>query len=180
MFFASEEGPSPVLPDIGELIIGLIAFAILAFVLMKFVFPKLEATYQARVEAIEGGIKRAEAAQAEANELLAEYKTKLAEAHKEAAAIREDARVDGQRIIAELRTEAQAESARIVARGNEQLDAQRRQLVAELRNEIGTLAVDLAGRIVGESLADDARRAGTVDRFLADLDSADSSVAGGR
>ena len=57
-----------------------------------------------------------------------------------------------------------------MARGEEQLATQRQQLVNELRGQIGTLAVDLAGRVVGESLAEDARRRGTVDRFLAELD----------
>jgi hypothetical protein len=46
----------------------------------------------------------------------------------------------------------------------------RQQVVNELRGQIGALAVELAGRVVGESLAEDARRRGTVDRFLAELD----------
>jgi len=58
-----------------------------------------------------------------------------------------------------------------VARGEEQLATARQQVVNELRGQIGTLAVDLAGRVVGESLADDVRRRGTVDRFLDELDS---------
>ena len=45
----------------------------------------------------------------------------------------------------------------------------------DLRSEVGTLAVDLAGRIVGESLADEARSRGTVERFIAELDSAGST-----
>ena len=77
-------------------------------------------------------------------------------------------------------TEAREESARIVARGEEQLAGQRQQVVNELRGQIGALAVDLAGRVVGESLADDARRSGTVDRFLAELDDMAASGEGAR
>ena len=69
-----------------------------------------------------------------------------------------------------MRTTAQEESARIVQRGDEQLTVQRQQVVRELRGEIGSLAVQLAGRVVGESLADDPGRQRTVDRFLDDLD----------
>ena len=47
-----------------------------------------------------------------------------------------------------------------------------KSIVRDLRSEVGTLAVDLASRIVGESLADEARRRGTVERFIAELDSA--------
>lgn len=170
---------NPIIPIWQEIVVGSVAFALLCYVLMKYVFPRMEQTFQARVEAIEGGIKRAEEAQAEANALLAQYKTQLAEARTEAAEIRDEARAEGARIIEELRTEAQAEAARIVQRGTEQLQAERESLVAELRGDIGRLSVDLASRIVGESLADEARRASTVERFLADLDS-ENATAGKR
>ena len=165
-----ESGPNPVIPAVGELIIGLITFAIVVYVLMKYVWPRMEATFQARRDAIEGGIKRAEEAQAEAQRLLGEYRQQLAEARTEAAQIRDNARAEGQRIIEEMRTTAQEESARIVARGDEQLTVQRQQVVRELRGEIGTLATSLAERVVGESLADDTTRQRTIDRFLDELD----------
>jgi F-type H+-transporting ATPase subunit b len=179
---AAEEAHNPLLPPVGEIVIGLITFGILLFVLVKFVFPQMEKTFVARREAIEGGIERAEAMQAEAKAALEHYRAQLAEAQAEAAKIRDDARAEGQQIIEELRAQAQAESARIVARGEEQLTASRQQVLNELRGQIGTLAVDLAGRVVGESLADDARRSGTVDRFLDQLDgmSATSGSADGR
>ena len=168
MSIAAEDGEhSPILPIWQELVIGSIAFALLGFVLLKFVLPRMEAMYQARVEAIEGGIKRAEAAQAEANKLLEQYKAQLAEARTEAARIRDDARAEAESIRQDILAKAREESDRIIAAGKEQLAGERQTLVRELRAEIGTLAVDLASRIVGESLADEARRRGTVERFLA-------------
>jgi F-type H+-transporting ATPase subunit b len=50
------------------------------------------------------------------------------------------------------------------------LDAQRASVVAELRADLGRVAVDLAGKVVGESLEDEARQRRTVDRFLAELE----------
>ena len=160
---------NPILPIWQEVVVGTVAFALLCYVLMKYVFPRMEETFAARVDAIEGGIKRAEEAQAEANRTLEQYRAQLAEARTEAAQIRDEARVEGQRIVEELRGEAQAEAARIIQRGEEQLRAERESLAAELRRDLGRLAVDLAARIVGESLEDEARRKGTVDRFLSDL-----------
>jgi F-type H+-transporting ATPase subunit b len=176
---AEESGPNPVIPNVGELIIGLLTFGIVVFVLMKYAWPRMEATFQARRDAIEGGIKRAEEAQAEAQRLLGEYRQQLTEARTEAAQIRDNARAEGQRIIEEMRTTAQDESARIVARGEEQLTAQRQQVVRELRSEIGTLATGLAERVVGESLAHDPARQRTIDRFLDDLDGMAGSVPAG-
>jgi F-type H+-transporting ATPase subunit b len=161
---------SPIVPLIPELILGTIAFAVVCFVLMKFVFPRMEETFRARVDAIEGGIKRAEEAQAEANSLLEQYRAQLAEARTEAARIRDEARADAEGIRQDVLAKAREESDRIIAAGREQLAAQRESIVRELRSEVGTLAVDLAGRIVGESLADEARSRGTVDRFITDLD----------
>jgi F-type H+-transporting ATPase subunit b len=94
----AEEVPNPIVPIIPEMIIGAIAFGLLCFVLMKFVFPRMNQMYEARVEAIEGGLQRAEKAQAEANELLAQYKAQLAEARTEAARIRDEARADAEGI----------------------------------------------------------------------------------
>jgi F-type H+-transporting ATPase subunit b len=170
MSILAAEAHNPLIPAWGEIIIGLIAFAIVYFVFAKFVAPRFEQVFRARREAIEGGIERAEAMQAEAKAALEQYRAQLADARNEAAQIRDQARAEGQQILEELRAQAQEESARIVARGEEQLATQRQQVVNELRGQIGTLAVDLAGRVVGESLAEDARRSGTVDRFLAELD----------
>src|SRR5919202_2918684 len=177
---AAAEHENPLIPPLGEIIIGLIAFGVVVFVMMKLVAPRFEQVFRARRDAIEGGIERAEAMQAEARAALDQYRAQLAEARTEAAQIRDAARAEGQQIIEELRAQAQQESARIVARGEEQLAASRQQVINELRGQIGTLAVDLAGRVVGESLADDARRSGTVDRFLAELEGMTAPSADGR
>ena len=181
LIWAAEEEHNPLIPPLGEIIIGLIAFAVVMLVFFRFIAPRFEQVFRARREAIEGGIARAEAMQAEAKAALEQYRAQLAEARTEAAQIRDQARAEGQQILEELRRQAQEESARIVARGEEQLAANRQAVVNQLRGEIGTLAVDLAGRVVGESLEDEARRRGTVDRFLDELDGmAADGATGGR
>jgi len=170
MFYAADEGGNVIIPHVPEIIVGSIAFAILCYVLMKFVFPRMEATFQARVEAIEGGIKRAEEAQAEAARLLEQYKQQLAEARAEAATIRDEARADAVAIREDILAKAAEDRDRVIAAGKDQLAAERATLIRELRAEIGSLSVELASRIVGEALADEARRRGTVERFLAELE----------
>jgi F-type H+-transporting ATPase subunit b len=179
LFAAEEEKPDVIFPHIPELIVGAIAFALLCYVLIKFVFPRMEATFQARVEAIEGGIKKAEEAQAEAGRLLEQYKAQLAEARTEAARIRDEARADAQGIREDMLARAREESDRVIAAGREALQTERQTIVRQLRAEVGSLAVDLAGRIVGESLEDEARRRGTVSRFLEELGDG-SAPAGAR
>jgi F-type H+-transporting ATPase subunit b len=167
----AEDAPNPIIPHPSEIILGLIAFLLLLWVLQKYAFPRFESLYTERTEKIEGGIKKAEEAQARADQALQTYQAQLAEARAESARIRDDARLEAEQIKAELRAQAQEEAARIVAAGRSQLEAQRAQIVAELRADLGRHAVELASRVVGESLEDEARRRGTVDRFLDELDS---------
>ena len=160
----------PLLPHPAEIIIGLIAFAILYRIFSKTVVPKMEAMYAERAAAIEGGMQQAEQAQAEAQAALEKYNAQLAEARTEANEIREDAREQGAAIVAEMRSQAQAEAARISESAKRQVEAERQQAVVQLRQEVGTLSTTLASKIVGESLEDEVRQKGIVDRFLADLE----------
>ena len=176
---AAEGEPSPLLPHLSELIVGTLAFALLLFFLQRKVFPVFEKTYADRRDAIEGGMERAQAAEEEARETLARYREQLADARHEAARLREDAREQGAQIIAEMREQAAAEARRITEQAHQQIEADRVQALTSLRTQVGTLATDLAGRIVGESLEDDARQRRVVDRFLDELEArADAESAG--
>lgn len=171
-----ESGPSPLVPNLAELIVGTAAFLLLLWFLAKKVFPVFEKVFAERRDAIEGGMERASAAEEEAKEALAQYREQLADARHEAARLREDAREQGAAILAEMREQAQAEARRITEQAHQQIEADRVQAVNSLRTEVGTLAADLAGRIVGESLTDDERQRRVVDRFLAELETrADAS-----
>jgi len=166
----TSDEPNPLGFVLSEFILVLIIFGVLLYLVAKYAVPRFEKAFTLRKDAIEGGIARAEEAQAEAARLLEQYKAQLGEARTEAAQIREGARAEAQRIIEELRAQALEESARIVARGQEQLAAQRGQVVRELRAEIGSLAVELSEKIISQRLADDAAVRSTVDAFLADIE----------
>ena len=168
---AGEADKLPVLPHTGELIFGFIAFVILYFVVKIKVVPQLEKIYADRTAAIEGGMHKAEEAQQQAQAALEQYKAQLAEARAEASHIRQQAQEQGAAIIADLRTQAQTEANRIAEAAQKQIEAERQQAVVSLRAEVGRLSIDLASRIVGESLHDEARQTGIVDRFLAELES---------
>jgi F-type H+-transporting ATPase subunit b len=148
-----------------ELVIFLIVFG----VLWRYVVPPVKRAMAERQEMVRRQIEESQQARTRLAEAEARYSEALAEARIEAAKIRETSRADAQEIKDEMRRQAEQEVERIRQRGAEQLVTQREQVVRELRSELGELAVTLAGRIVGESLADDARRAGTVDRFLDEL-----------
>jgi F-type H+-transporting ATPase subunit b len=167
---AAGSSQDPLIPTLPELIIGAVSFFIVFGVLGKVLLPRIQQTLHERTDQIEGGLERAEEAQAEAARVLERYRQQLAEARHEAARLREEAREQGAQIIAEMRAEAQAEARRLSEAANAQLEAERQQALTSLRAEVGALATDLAGRIVGESLQDEARQSRVVDRFLDDLE----------
>ena len=167
---AAEGATNPIGLPWGEVVIAAVCFGILVFVLRKFAWPMFEKAYADRTAAIEGGIAKAEQAQADAAAALEQYNRQLATARDEAAKIREEARTAAQAIRDDLLAQAHADSDRVAAQGRAQLEAQRQQILAELRADLGRTSVELASKIVGESLTDEARQQRTVERFLADLE----------
>ncbi|WP_438821376.1 F0F1 ATP synthase subunit B [Demequina capsici] len=167
---AGEENINPLIPAPFEIFWSLIPLAVVFFVFFRYVMPKLGAVLDERAALIEGGISKAEKAQAEAAAALEEYTAQLTEARAEAARIREDARAEAAQILAETRVKAGHEADRIVETANKQIEAERQQAIVSLRSDVGALATELASKIVGESLADDARQQRVIDAFLTDLE----------
>ncbi|MHC5905089.1 F0F1 ATP synthase subunit B [Streptomyces sp. S6] len=164
------EAENPLVPPVPELVIGLIAFVIVFGFLAKKLLPNINKVLEERREAIEGGIEDAQAMQQEAQSVLEQYKAQLAEARHEAARLRQEAQEQGATQIAEMRAEGQRQREEIVAAGHAQIEADRKAASSALRQDVGKLATELAGKLVGESLEDHARQSRVIDRFLDDLE----------
>jgi F-type H+-transporting ATPase subunit b len=157
---------NPLLPSWPEFIIGTVVFIIVFGILGKMLLPRILTTLAEREDQIQGGLNRADEAQEEAQAVLAQYRAQLEDAKHESSRMREEAREQGAQIIAEMRERAEGEARRITEAAQAQIEAERQQALISLRAEVGTLATDLASRIVGESLTDSARQSRMVDRFL--------------
>ena len=167
---------NPLLPATYDIVWSAVIFVILLIAFWKVFLPKMQAMLDARAEAIEGNIAKADEAQAKAEAALQEYTAQLASAREEAGVIREDARADGDKIRAKAREEAIVEQARIAQAAQAQIEAERQSAVVSLRKDVGSLALGLASSVVGESLADDQKASALVDRFLADLEASEKAA----
>ncbi len=169
---------NPLIPTLPDLVWGSVVFVIvLVFFIWKGV-PRLNAALDARAEAIEGSLKRAEEAQAGAQEALEKYNSQLAEARVEAASIRDEAREAAKQIRADLIAQAQADADRVVTSARAQIEVERAAALQSLRTEVGSLALGLASTVVGESLDSDKRSKDIVDRFIADLEAFEAAKSG--
>ena len=79
--------------------------------------------------------------------------------------------------IADAREKAEVEAKRIIDHAHAQIEADRQSAMTQLRGEVGTMATTLAGRIVGESLDDQARQSRVVDRFLDEIEAKSGASA---
>lgn len=152
------------------------SFVVIAFVLYRYVWPFLKPMMERRQDAVQEQVEASEDAARRLREAEERFESALAEARGEAARIRDDARADSTRIKQELRDQADREAERIRQRGDEQLVAHREQTIRQLRAEIGGLSMQLAERMVVDSLSDEGRRSATVDGFLDELDGITAQV----
>ena len=166
----AEKLPNPLIPPVYDLFWSSVVFVILLTFFWFKVLPNFKKTLDARTEAIEGRLAEAERISAEAAKQTADMAAAQENTRAEAAAIREAARAEGVAILAELKEQANAEAARITATAKTQIEAERQAALVSLRAEVGTLAIDLASRVVGASLKNDKVASGVVDEFLADIE----------
>jgi F-type H+-transporting ATPase subunit b len=165
---AQEESRNPILPAWNELIWGFVAFVILLFLMYRTVWPGVNKAYADRRANIEGKLEQAEKERAEAEKLLEQYKERLAAAEEETQRILDEARASAERVRKDLVGKAEADAERQLERARQAIRSERDQAIRQLRGEVGSLAVELATRVVGESLDRD-RQLRLVDRYIDQL-----------
>jgi ATP synthase F0 subunit b len=148
----------------------LVGFVVVLWVLYRYVWPVLRRMLDDRQEQIARQVQEADEAEKALAEAKRKHESAVSEAEQEASRIRDDARSDATRIRDELQEQAEQDVARIKQRGEEQLAAQREASVRGLRAEIGGLSMQLAQRIIAESMSSQEQRRASVDGFLDDLD----------
>jgi F-type H+-transporting ATPase subunit b len=157
-------------PHATELLVGAVAFAIIFFFFWKWVLPRVNTLLEERREKIQGEMERAEASRVAADDELARYKAQLAGAADEANRIIDEARKTADQLRADLQARAEQESHAIVARAQEEIRAERDRVFQELRTQVGEIAVELAGKVVGESL-DTSAHTRLIDEYIDEVTS---------
>jgi F-type H+-transporting ATPase subunit b len=183
VFAAEKKSNNPIIPS-GTFIFELVGFFLILWFISRKIVPLISNAMTRRQELIRSQIEDSAAAKARSEAAEAEYKQAVADTRTDAARIREEARVQGQQIIVEMRQQAQEQAARIKANAEAQLETERQLLIVQLRQEVGELAVELATRIVGHELTNDASQRQLIDDFINGLetgptpDSRETAAAG--
>jgi F-type H+-transporting ATPase subunit b len=152
-------------PHWEELVVGALAFAILFFFVWKWVLPRLSKLLDERRDKIQGELERAEETRRTAEQELADYRQKLASAREESNRIIEEARQTAEQVRAEIQAKAEREAAATVSKAQDEIRAERDRVFQELRGEVAQISVELAERVVGESLDGKAHQR-LIDEYL--------------
>ena len=166
---AGESGISLFIPKSYDIVWSLIILAIVAVFFYKFFLPKFQSLFDERAAKIEGGIAKAEQAQAEAHAAKEKYEAQLSTARVEASKIRDDARAEASHIIADARSRAESDAAQITANAQRSLESQQQQALVSLKGEVGVLATALAGKILGSKLQDADVQSSMIDQMIDDM-----------
>ncbi len=162
---AAEEAPNPLIPETVELIVGALAFALVFLVLWRFVFPAMNKMLAERTARIQGNLEQAEEARRTADEELARYREQLANAREESNRIIEEGRRTAEQLRRDIQARAEQEAQATVARAQDEIRLERDRVFQELRQQVASIAVDLAGRVVEESLDQSAHQR-LIDEYI--------------
>jgi F-type H+-transporting ATPase subunit b len=160
---------NPLIPKTFDIVWSVVCVAIITVWFWKYVLPRFDTVLAQRTEKIEGGIERAEQIQADAQAALGALHRRVVAGPRRGGA---DPGAGPRRRGADPRGGAQhrgAGTGRIIGVGTSHLQAQRARILAELRAELGTVSIVVAGRGLGESLSADGTHSATVEGFLAEL-----------
>jgi F-type H+-transporting ATPase subunit b len=169
-----EGGSFLVTPDVGLMIWTLLVFGVSMYLLAKLAFPRIAEALDRRQKAIEDSIDTAERVRSEAEQILAEYRERLAEARGQADEIVARARKTGEAAEGEIVAEARAKREEMMEQTRRDIEAETRRAIQEIRAEVADLTVLATEKVTRKTLTD-ADHQRLVEEALSELDFASLS-----
>jgi F-type H+-transporting ATPase subunit b len=165
-----QEAPNPIVPEVNEIIWGTLFFAVVLLALVKWAFPALRKGMQQREDKIRGDLEEAEHARQQGQQELDQYRRQLANSREEAARILEEARESADRVRQERIAAVEEEAADVRRRAEDDLRVATERATADLQSQVGELAIELAEKVVAQSLDRETQMA-LIDRYIEEVGS---------
>lgn len=158
-------------PAIGTIFWTTFIFLLLLILLRRFAWGPIMNAIKAREDMIQNALDSAEKAREEMKVLQADNETILRKAREERDKIIRDARMAYDRLLADAREKSQAEADAMVKRTKELIEREKNTAINEVKKEVARLAIDVASRVVNESLKSDEEQHKLIERYLREIDS---------
>ncbi|MCX2482307.1 F0F1 ATP synthase subunit B [Pedobacter sp. MR2016-24] len=157
-------------PEIGLVIFQTIAFLLLMFVLAKFAWKPVLAAIKQREHDIDEALNKAELAKQEMVRLAAQNEESMKEARAERDLILKEAKALKDSIVNEAKSQAQTEGAKLIEKAKIEIENQKKAALAELKDQVSTLSIDIAERVLRNQLTDKAKQQDLVAGLLKDVE----------
>jgi F-type H+-transporting ATPase subunit b len=157
-------------PEIGLVILQTIAFLLLMFLLAKFAWKPVLAAIKEREQSIDEALNKAELAKQEMTRLTAQNEELMKEARFERDRILKEAKTLKDNILHEAKAQAHTEGAKLIEKARIEIENQKKAALAELKNQVSTLSIDIAERVLRNQLQDKAKQQELVTNLLKDVE----------
>ena len=157
-------------PEFGLVILQTIAFLLLMFLLAKFAWKPVLAAIKEREQSIDEALNKAELAKQEMTRLTAQNEELMKEARSERDRILKEAKTLKDNIVQEAKTNAHTEGVKLIEKAKIEIENQKKAALAELKDQVSTLSIDIAERILRNQLQDKAKQQDLVANLLKDVE----------
>jgi len=156
-------------PAIGTLVWSTVIFVLFFLILTKFAWKPILSAVKARDEMIKGSLESAEQAREEMLKLQSDNETILRKAREERENILKEAREVRDKLISEARGKASEEAEKLIEKARVGIEGEKRKALSEIREQVATLSVDIASKLLGEKLKQSGEQEKLIDNYLNDI-----------
>jgi F-type H+-transporting ATPase subunit b len=156
-------------PDPGLLIWSTVAFLLLFFLLSKYAWKPIVKALDERERSIEDALAKAEMAKEEMAKLTNENEQLLKQARIERDAILKEAKELKDQIVSDAKTSAQTEGAKMIEKARIEIDNQKIAAMAEVKNQVATLSVQIAEKVLRKQFEDQSKQDALVSELLKEV-----------
>jgi F-type H+-transporting ATPase subunit b len=156
-------------PELGTIIWTTIIFLLLLVLLRAFAWKPILQALKAREESIKGSLESAEDARREMERLKADNETIMQEARAERDELLHEARDARDKMIAEAKKQAKTEADKIIEKARTGIEREKVMAINDIRNQIASLSVEIAEKILGEQLKDNKEQNKLIEKLLDDM-----------
>ena len=157
---------NPLIPDPGLLFWMVLSFGVMFFLLAKFGFPVITKAINERKEFIEMSLLSAKEANERLANIQAESEKLLSDAKAQQKDIITGAMQEKQRIVQAAQEEAQNSANQMIEEARQSIQAEKERALQDVRKEVASLALDIAEKVIGERMKDDAIQQKTIEQLI--------------
>jgi F-type H+-transporting ATPase subunit b len=157
-------------PAIGTIFWSALIFGLFFLILTKFAWKPILNAVKARDEMIKGSLESAEKAKAEMLKLQSDNEAILRKAREERENILKEAREIRDKLISEAKGKATEEAEKLIEKARIGIEGEKRKALSEIHDQVATLSVDIASKLLGEKLKQSGEQEKLIDNYLKEID----------